>query len=343
MHAWCLADNLQKIGHDVTVLCRQDYVDDERIKIFNETREFQVVRIKNRNPVLRFFEILSHLNRRKFDSLILSGRNEIILGAFVRNRSSIKTSVIVHGYEPLRGNRFLKNWVKRRIRQVQNVICVSRFARENVLQLVQTQCEIIPNGINFNLNSRPERPPKVSGKFYPILLTVGNMTRRKGQHRVIKALPYLAKTYPNLLYNIVGLPTLQTELESLAQSLGVENHIRFTGFIQNHEDLVKEYSEADVFLLLSENQQDGDVEGFGIVALEANYSGLPVIGAKGCGIEDAIDEGKSGFLVDGNNADEILSALHKSLDPEVFSPEDAVKWAIKHHWSNLILDYDRII
>lgn len=343
MHAWSLADNLQKIGYDVTVLCRQDYADHGTIQKFNQDCKFRIVRIRFRIPFLRFFEILCYLNILRFDSLVLSGRNEIILGGFVLNLKSFKTTTIIHGYEPLNGRVILKQWIKRRLKKVHNVVCVSRFAKENVLKLVSVHCQIIPNGINFTDNWNPETKTKRTTEEFPVLLTVGNMTRRKGQHRVIKALPHLILKFPNLKYNIVGLPTLQHELKVLAKKLNVEKHIKFTGLVEKHEDLKFEYRNADVFIILSENQSDGDVEGFGIVALEANFLGLPVIGARGCGIEDAVDDGTSGFLVDGNNANEIRDALEKALDTEYFKPENAITWAKKHHWSNIILDYDRII
>ena len=86
----------------------------------------------------------------------------------------------------------------------------------------------------------------------------------------------------------------------------------FHGVCPTWEKLTEYYKAADLFMLLSENQKNGDVEGFGIVALEAGFFSLPVIGATGCGIDDAIDDGRSGILVNGDNATEICNAMTKA-------------------------------
>mgnify|MGYP003346336418 CR=1 FL=1 len=66
-------------------------------------------------------------------------------------------------------------------------------------------------------------------------------------------------------------------------------------------------------MMLSERQPDGDIEGFGIAILEANYYGLPAIGASDCGIEDAIDEGNTGHKVPYHDAEKITTALKKNI------------------------------
>jgi phosphatidylinositol alpha-1,6-mannosyltransferase len=106
--------------------------------------------------------------------------------------------------------------------------------------------------------------------------------------------------------------------------------------LADKEELAMAYKTADVFIMLSENQTDGDVEGFGIAILEANYFGLPAIGAKGCGIEDAIQSGLNGELVDGNNELEITDSVKKILENKTNYTYQLSGWVKKHDWNILI-------
>ena len=177
----------------------------------------------------------------------------------------------------------------------------------------------------------------------PILLTVGGVTPRKGQHRVIRALPEIIRSYPQACYHIVELPIYQKQFEELAIQCGVQEHIVFHGVCPTWEKLTEYYKAADLFMLLSENQKNGDVEGFGIVALEAGFFSLPVIGAKGCGIDDAIDDGRSGILVNGDNATEICNAMTKILADKSSFKQRSKVWAEQHDWNIVIEDFIRIL
>ena len=90
--------------------------------------------------------------------------------------------------------------------------------------------------------------------------------------------------------------------------------------------------------MLSENLDNGDIEGYGIAILEANYLGLPAIGSKGCGIEDAICKGYSGELISNHNPQELIRALDRIMSDYERYSECAIKWAKKHSW-NIISDY----
>jgi phosphatidylinositol alpha-1,6-mannosyltransferase len=129
----------------------------------------------------------------------------------------------------------------------------------------------------------------------------------------------------------------------LAKELNVESHVTFHGRISNHNQLAKYYSSADVFMLLSENQPNGDVEGFGIVALEANFYGLPVVGAKYCGVEEAVLHKKSGYLVDGNNYNEIYEGVSFCISNNLELKQSMKNWINIHKWSNIILRYTQIL
>src|SRR6202008_4276013 len=109
----------------------------------------------------------------------------------------------------------------------------------------------------------------------------------KGQHNVTAALPGLIKKYPGIHYHIVGLKADEDAILKLAQELQVIDHITIHGKL-NNDELKAAYKAADIFIMLSEQSASGDVEGFGIAILEANIMGVPAIGSKNSGIEDAI-------------------------------------------------------
>jgi phosphatidylinositol alpha-1,6-mannosyltransferase len=152
---------------------------------------------------------------------------------------------------------------------------------------------------------------------------------------VIKALPGLVQKFPQVHYHMVGLPTYQNALQSLCKELKVTDHVSFHGRLPQKEDLLHAYASADIFIMLSENQPDGDVEGFGIAILEANAFGIPAIGAKGCGIEDAISLA-SGILVDGDNPQEISAAVETILNNYEAYSKGARAWSEKYNWADLV-------
>ncbi len=131
-----------------------------------------------------------------------------------------------------------------------------------------------------------------------VILSMGRLVERKGQDTVIKALPLVAAQVPNIHYAIGGSGPYQRILEQLAIQEGVEKYIEFLGFVDEAE-LVQRYAAADIFSMISrEIPTAGEVEGFGIVYLEANATSTAVIAGRSGGVEDAVADGHSGLLVD---------------------------------------------
>ena len=155
---------------------------------------------------------------------------------------------------------------------------------------------------------------------------------------MIKLLPQLKEEYPDLHYHCIGIPTEADAFLDQAKALGVDAHVTFHGAVA--DDTLKEMLLAtDVFVMLSKESQTGDVEGFGIAILEANALGIPAIGSKGCGIEDAIKDGVSGFLVDGTDG----AAFNSSMDVLLSHPQKfkqgAELWAKQHDWNKIVKQY----
>ena len=146
----------------------------------------------------------------------------------------------------------------------------------------------------------------------PVLLTVGRLQRRKGQDMVIHALPSITSRFPDVKYLIVGTGEDAEFLQRLAGEQGVADKVIFAGSVENSEQAAY-YAACDIFIM--PNRQIGpDVEGFGMVFLEASAAGKPVIAGCSGGTGEALKEGVTGLRVDGNDAEAIATAVISLLD-----------------------------
>lgn len=129
-----------------------------------------------------------------------------------------------------------------------------------------------------------------------IVLTVSRLVSRKGIDMVIRSMVAVRERHPDALYVVIGQGPHQPVLEALVESLGLQGHVRFMGGIP-YRELPLMYSSSELFVMTPYSRIP-DVEGFGLVYLEANACGVPVIGSRSGGIPDAIEHGVSGFLIE---------------------------------------------
>ncbi len=170
----------------------------------------------------------------------------------------------------------------------------------------------------------------------PCLLTVSRLVPRKGIDTVIEALPRLRTRFPNLRYLVAGEGPDRPRLETQARRLGVAGCVRFLGRVAE-EELPSLYSAADLFVLVSRiDDQRGDVEGFGMVLLEAQACATPVVTTGSGGMPDAIVPGESGEIVPASDPEALADVLTKLLlDPERLARmgRRARQNAESHTWS----------
>lgn len=147
-----------------------------------------------------------------------------------------------------------------------------------------------------------------------VVLTVGRLVERKGQDMTLQALASLSSTVQDLVYVLVGDGPYRPELERRASQLGV--NALFLGEVEDKErDAWLRL--CDLFVMPS-RALPGDVEGFGMVYLEAGACGKPVIAGNSGGVGEAVLHGETGLLVDPNSVSEIASAISQVLhDPEL--------------------------
>ena len=153
-----------------------------------------------------------------------------------------------------------------------------------------------------------------------VLISVGRLVHRKGQDRLIEAMPEILKAVPNTVLVFIGQGPYKAELEKLVARHGVESSVRFIGRL-TYPQLPEYIRLGDVFAMPSRSRFFGlEVEGLGIVYLEASACGLPVIAGNSGGAPDAVIEAVTGFAVDGNNISAISQAAITLLaDPVLCS------------------------
>jgi phosphatidyl-myo-inositol dimannoside synthase len=143
----------------------------------------------------------------------------------------------------------------------------------------------------------------------PVIVCVSRLVRRKGQDTLIRALPIVRRHLPDATLLVVGEGPYRADLERLAAETGVGDAVVFTGGVA-HPELPEHFAAGDVFAMPCRTRRHGmDVEGLGIVYLEASAAGLPVIAGDSGGAPDAVREGRTGFVVAGHD----ISALADRL------------------------------
>lgn len=168
-----------------------------------------------------------------------------------------------------------------------------------------------------------------------IIISVGRLVHRKGQDRLIEALPQLKAEFPDLHLIVVGTGPYESHLRNLVNEKGLNGTVTFVGRL-NLEELPRYLSLAEIFAMPSRDRLAGlEVEGLGIVYLEASSCALPVIVGRSGGAPDALIDGETGLLVDGTDIGSIARACRELLSDPLRSKAMGAKgreW-ITSQWS----------
>jgi phosphatidyl-myo-inositol dimannoside synthase len=338
IHAHYVAKNLCEHSFKVTIVADVRSNNGEEELIFDAQQPYTVVRIKRKAPIagtyLKRYKITKKL-LESHDLLLVSGKFPIWIGGLVSLTSKKKVYAVVHGSEVATPSVTKKKFTKWCLSRFEKVIAVSTFTKSLMAGWNIKNIQVIPNGHEME----PSKVRNLNGaKLAPRLITIGNVTQRKGQHNVIRALPKLKTMYPAITYDIVGIPTEKERILQEAKSMQVEDLVVLHGKVSEIEK-IRLLENASIFMMLSENTLSGSVEGFGIAILEANAKGIPTIGSKGCGVEDAISHGVSGKLVAHNDTEAICNAVQEITTFYDKYTTGAINWSEGFKWDKIILHY----
>jgi phosphatidylinositol alpha-1,6-mannosyltransferase len=232
--------------------------------------------------------------------------------------ANIDIAIGVHAHEVVYSEENLTKRLAERLKYLQAwflkqsavVIAVSEYTKNRIVDIgvSESNIEIVNNGVvpeKFETDQTHEIREKNQDDYF--ILTVARLEPRKGHDMVIRALPKMQEKIPNVTYLIAGNGEYKNHLRQLTTDIGVSESVEFLGYVPDDE-LPSLYNSADVFLM--PNRREGtSVEGFGIVFLEANAAGIPVVGGNHGGVTDAVINEETGYLVDPQDTDAIASAV----------------------------------
>lgn len=200
-------------------------------------------------------------------------------------------------------------------------LAISCYTARNFVRagVAEERVQVIYGGVDADRFARPEalagarRLRKALGiEDAPLLLTVARLVRRKGHDLVLDAMAHLRAEGLDVRYAVVGDGPELSALKAKAEALGLGPWVIFAGAVAE-ADLPCWYAACDVFVMPSRDVPGEPPEGFGLVYLEANAAGKPVVGARTGGVEDAIADGESGLLVPPEDSRALAIALARLL------------------------------
>ena len=193
------------------------------------------------------------------------------------------------------------------------VVAISNYSKRRISEYMQLRnVRVIPNGVNIAKFLDNDGHTTIKD---PVLIGVGDVKHRKGYHLVVEALKDVKKIFPGAHYHIVGDQSDKKYVDHLhgkIKKYGLEENVSFHQHISD-EELKDLYHKSRIFILTPISGKY-DFEGFGLVYLEANASGLPVVGTHNSGGEDAINDGYNGFLTDPEDTTSIAQKIVTLLE-----------------------------
>ena len=272
-----------------------------------------------------------------------------LLSASIKRAGVVRSVALTHGHEVWWAKVFPFNLIMRRIGATVDVLTyLGEFTRGEISKALTPAARKAMVKIAPGIDTQHFAPQEaellraslgLSGK--KIIVSVGRLVHRKGQDHLIAALPQILKSVPDAHLVLVGQGPYQAHLLKLVQQLKLQDQVTFIGRIQ-YQALPQYICLGDVFAMPARSRFLGlEVEGLGIVYLEASACGLPVVAGASGGAPDAVVVGKSGVVVNGvDNAQIAESAVALLSDPEKSKEMGAFgrQWIIDnwswHIWSS---------
>jgi phosphatidyl-myo-inositol dimannoside synthase len=208
---------------------------------------------------------------------------------------------------------------RHRLSQADRIFAVSTATAAElcrVFDINPQRITVLPNGVDLTRFNQltPDEPLRtqlgLTGKR--VLITVSRLVPRKGIDRMIEALPAIAAAIPDIQYLIIGDGDQREELRWLAATCGLTDRITFAGEVPQ-EQVPRYLALAELFVMPNRRLANGEEDGFGLVFLEANACGLPVIGGRAGGVPEAVVHGETGLLVDGTSTSDVAAAVIRIL------------------------------
>jgi phosphatidylinositol alpha-1,6-mannosyltransferase len=244
-----------------------------------------------------------------------------LLASRARQAGADRVLASTHGHEVGWSMLPVARSVLRRIGDGTDVVTfVSRYTRSRFAPAFgpAASLEYLPPGVDTDrFRADPAGRAELRDRYRlgerPTVVCVSRLVPRKGQDMLIRALPSIRQRVDGAALVIVGGGRYREGLRKIAQQCGVADHVTFTGGVPAAE-LPSHYALADVFAMPCRTRGAGlDVEGLGIVFLEASATGVPVIAGESGGAPEAVQQNKTGLVVDGRSVNTVADAVTELL------------------------------
>jgi phosphatidyl-myo-inositol dimannoside synthase len=358
-HAHQLATELGNLGWDTAVASPQDYSDAAEIAGFNTAQPFPVLRldrsaVPGATVLRRGLSVNRWIRSWKPDVLLASGMRMVWLAALLARLHRVPWVAVGHGTEFGIRRRRVRAMNRYAFGRADAVVCVSRFTWDamSALGVRPRDGRVVHNGADagfFRILPAEEvvRCRESLGvESGRLIVTVGNVTPRKGQDTIVRAMPYILERAADARYLAVGLPTYAEEFTQLARELGVADRVHFLGRVQS-ESLVGLLNAADVFAMTSRHTADGDFEGYGIAVIEAALCGKPAVVSRNSGLAEAVVDGVTGMEVGENDEIDTARAVADLLcDDErrrTMGEAARVRAATQQTWTHKAREYGEVL
>lgn len=325
-----LTEGLASLGHkiDVITIKNKDFPEIEAKKLLTVYRTLPISFINPFNLFLAVSKLKKHIKKTNPKVMLaFDCATTGLVGVLAHGRT--KLLVFSHGGEALMMKRSNISFIVRFILNSADKILTNSKSSKSILNSIlgyvdnkttikcKKNIEVVYPGVDIN-HFRYDRvgasklKKKLNLANKKIILTVGRLDKRKGVDDVIVSLPLLLREIPHLVYIIAGKGPMEPQLKTMVKDKSLDKNVIFVGYVPD-EELPAYYSLCDVFIAPSKETNDGSIEGFGMVLIEANACKRAVIGSSSGGIPEAIRDGETGIIFQSGNNNELYSALLKLL------------------------------
>ena len=303
-------------------------------KIFRKYRKANLIKeFSLKNSVRAFF--FDHWKSiEKIDDKVLKNSKSFCL---------IHSKEINHAEGSFLNKRMLKS-----LNKASFVIANSEFTKKLVIKngLNENKIEIIHPGCNYPIkidNKSIDKAKDLYRNCFPKIITVARLDKRKSHQNILMTIKNLKPRFPNIKYISIGDGEEMQNLKNLKNELGLGNEVLL---LKDSSEFLKValLEQSDLFLMPSVIFKKS-VEGFGISFVEAAAYGTGSIGGIAGGASDAIQNGVSGYLCDGNDLNSIYETIVKFFDNENYKQmgKNAFNFSKNFHWDKIIKKYIKLI
>ena len=305
---------------DEVVKFDQQMWEENRIKVIRDSAKVLL-------PTQRLAKVATDLFKAHDCENVIFGASAPLglLAKSLRKAGAKHIVALTHGHEVWWARMPLFSAALRRIgAQADQMTYLGEFTRGAVANALlredHSKLVHLPPGVDLSRFTPAAKSVELQKKWgiedAPVIVSIGRLVARKGSDQLIKAMPEVLKQFPKSKLLLVGTGNYQKRLERLVRNLKVEESVIFTGRVDH--DLLPDYFRlGDIFAAPCRSRYGGlEVEGLGIVYLEASACGVPVIAGKSGGAPDAVLDGKTGLLVNGRDHRDVGAALIKLLSDQ---------------------------